>query len=105
VELSGGHPLAVIGLIGVYGMLGRMEEAEKLERGLRERLQVEYINATCFFLLHLGRKEFEQAAEWLEKACVERDSYLPWILVHPNPTRRIPDLPIFNDILKKHGLK
>ena len=105
VELSGGHPLAVIGLIGFYGWLGRMEEAEKLEKSLRDRSQAKYVNPMCFFLLHLGRKQLEQAAEWLERACVERDGYIPWILVHPNPKRRIPDLPIFNEILKKHGLK
>jgi hypothetical protein len=35
----------------------------------------------------LGRKEFERAAEWLEKACVGLDGFLPWILIHPNPTR------------------
>jgi hypothetical protein len=53
-------------------------------------------------LLHLSRWEFEQAAEWLDASCRERDSFLLWILVHP---RGIPDLPVFNDILKKYGLK
>jgi len=57
------------------------------------------------FDVHWRREEFEQATEWLEKACTERDSFLSWLLVHPNLKRRIPDLPVFNDILKKHGLK
>jgi adenylate cyclase len=104
-ELSGGHPFPVIGLIFTYNRLGRTAEADKLQRSLRDRSKTEYIAPICFYYIHLVRKEFEQAAEWLEKACVERDSFLPWILVHPNPTRRIPDLPIFNDILEKHGLK
>jgi len=104
-ELSGGHPLAVIGLVAGYNRLGRMAEADKLERGLRDRSQVQYVTPMAFFYIHLGRKEFEQAAGWLEKACAERDGFLPWILVHPNPARRVPDLPIFNDILKKYGLK
>jgi serine/threonine protein kinase len=104
-ELSGRHPLPVIGLIALYNQLGRAVEADKLEKSLKDRSQGEYIPSMCCFLLHLWRKELEQAAEWLEKACAERDSYLPWILVHPNPKRRVPDLPIFNAILKKYGLK
>jgi hypothetical protein len=63
------------------------------------------VPSACFYLLHLSRREFEQAAEWLDASCRERDSFLLWILVHPSLTRRIPDLPIFNDILKKYGLK
>jgi serine/threonine protein kinase/Tfp pilus assembly protein PilF len=105
VELSGGHSLATAGLIRLYSRLGRTAEADRLEGGLRARSQTEYVPSACFYLLHLSRREFEQAAEWLDKSCRERDSFLLWLLVHPNPTRRIPDLPIFNDILKKHGLK
>jgi serine/threonine-protein kinase len=105
VELSGGHPLAVMGLLRAYHGLGRTIEAEKLEKTLRDRSQAEYVPPMCFFGIHLWRKEFEQAAEWLERACAERDSFLLWILVYPNPRRRVPDLPIFNDILKKYGLK
>jgi len=104
-ELSGGHPLAVIGLIAGFSKLGRMVEAEELERSLRERSKTQYITPMAFFYIHLGRKEIDQAAAWLEKACAERDGFLFWILVHPNPMRRVPDLPIFNNILKKYGLK
>jgi hypothetical protein len=59
----------------------------------------------CFLGIHLWHRNLEKAAEWLERACAERDSFLLWTIVYPNPRRRIPDLPIFNDILKKYGLK
>jgi serine/threonine protein kinase/Tfp pilus assembly protein PilF len=105
VELSGGHPLAIMGLFRAYIGLGRTAETEKLEKSLGVRSRVEYIPPMCFFGIHLWHKNLEKAAEWLEQACAERDSFLLWILVYPNPRRRVPDLPIFNDILKKYGLK
>jgi serine/threonine protein kinase len=105
IELSGGHPLAVMGLFRAYLGLGRTVEAGELEKSLKDRSQIEYVSPMCFFGIHLWHKELEKAAEWLERACTERDSFLLWMLVYPNPRRRVPDLPIFNDILKKHGLK
>jgi serine/threonine protein kinase len=105
VELSGGHPLAVMGLFRAYFGLGRMVEAGELEKSLKNRSQTEYVPPMCFFGIHLWHKNLEKAAEWLERACAERDSFLLWILVYPNPRRRVPDLPIFNNILKKYGLK
>lgn len=95
----------MIGLIAGYSRLGRKAEADELERSLRDRSKVQYVAPISFFYIHLLREEFDRAAKYLENACLEGDSLLPWILVHPNPTRRIPDLPIFSTILKKHGLK
>jgi TolB-like protein/Tfp pilus assembly protein PilF len=104
-QLSGGHPHAVIGLVQLLSRLGRKAEGDEFERGLRDRSRSEFIPPMCFFLVHWWREELEKAAEWLEKACAERDSVLPWLLVYPTPRGRIPDLPVFNDILKKHGLR
>jgi serine/threonine-protein kinase len=105
IELSGGHPLAVMGLFRAYLGLGRAVEAGELVENLRARSLVEYIPPMCFLGIHLWHRNLEKAAEWLERACAERDSFLLWTIVYPNPRRRIPDLPIFNDILKKYGLK
>ena len=105
-ELSGGYPLIAARLILAYQGLGRTAEAEKLEKDLRDRARTEYVSPMSFFILHLGRKEFEPAAGCLENACKERDGFLPWILVHPNPeVTMVFDRPIFNDILKKYGLR
>jgi serine/threonine-protein kinase len=105
-ELSGGYAVVAANLIMAYQGLGRTAEAEQLEKDLRDRARTEYVCPMSFFLLHLGRKEFEQAAGCLENACKERDSFLPWFLVHPSPKLRpVFDLPVFNGILKKHGLR
>ena len=104
-EYSGENPMAVMSLATMYLGIGRELEAKKLEKRLAEMSQSEYIPPMCFYYVHMFKKDIEQAAVWLDKACEERDSFLLWLLIHPNKRRRIPDHPLFNDILKKWGLK
>jgi serine/threonine protein kinase/Tfp pilus assembly protein PilF len=104
VGLSGGNPWTVMALaIRCYG-LGKKARAEKLIKKLVDRSKLEYIPAMCFYYIYMGRGELNQAAKWLKKACEERDSFLPWIIVTPLEISQIPDDPRFTEVLKKAGL-
>ncbi|UCG68222.1 MAG: protein kinase [Thermoplasmata archaeon] len=105
VDLSGGTPWAVMALAGACYRLGKKARAEKLFESLKKRSEQEYIPPMCFFYLHLFRADLDQASQWLEKACEERDSFLHWVLVTPHERNRIPDDPRFNTPLKKYGLR
>jgi tetratricopeptide (TPR) repeat protein len=105
VGLSGGTPWAVMALAGACYRIGKKARAEKLFESLKKRSQQEYIPPMCFFYLHLFRGDLDQASQWLEKACEESDSFLPWVLVTPHERNRIPDDPRFNTPLKKYGLR
>jgi tetratricopeptide (TPR) repeat protein len=104
-EYSGGNPMAVMVLSRMYARIGRELEAEKLEKSLVARSQSEYVPPLCFYHIHASKRDFDQAAVWLDKACAERDSFLLFILTHPSKRARIPDHPLLYDILKKWGLK
>jgi serine/threonine protein kinase/Tfp pilus assembly protein PilF len=104
-EYSGGNPMAVMALSRIYLRIGRKLEADKLEKSLVQRSQSEYVPPLCFYFIHKLNRDFDQAAVWLDKACEERDSFLLFVLTHPQKRLRIPDHPLFNDILKKWGLK
>ena len=104
-EYSGENPMAVMALSRIYSRIGRELEAEKLEKRLEEMTQSRYVPPLCFYYIHASKRDFDQAAVWLDKACAERDSFLLPILTHPSKRVRIPDHPMLNDILKKWGLK
>lgn len=63
-----------------------------------------YLRYISLFI-HLFRGDRDKALEWLERACEERDSWLPSFLDWPIKSHSIPDDPVFNEILKKYGLR
>jgi TolB-like protein/Flp pilus assembly protein TadD len=104
-DLSEGNPMIVSALASLYYFLGRKEKAEKLTNNLKNRLKQQYVPATCFYLFYISQGKKNQAFDWLEKAINERDSFLPWFIIHPNKRLQIPDEPRFNELLEKVGLK
>ena len=104
VELSGKVHICVLSLAIAYYEIGKRVEAEKLFESLKERSKDEYVPSICFFFIHLVQGEKDKALEWLERACKEHDSFLLWMRVFPVDSFRIPDEPMYQDLLKKYGL-
>jgi len=105
VDLSGGNPHVMTWLANAYYESGKKEKAEKLLNSLKQRQKDEYVPSICFYLIHKARDDQDQALEWLERACNEHDSNLPWYRVFPIDKYRIPDEPRFKALLKKAGLE
>ncbi len=104
VDLSGGTPRAVTALATTYYEFGKKAKADKLFDSLKQRSGDEYVPPIFFYLIHRVRGEQDQAFEWLERACNEHDSFLPWFRVFPIESWRIPDEPRFKALMKKAGL-
>ena len=105
VELSGENPNFIAELATAYYEFGEKEKTEKLFDSLLQRSRDEYVPPTCFYWIHRVRGDMDQAFEWLERACNEHDSWLPWFRVYQIDKYRIPDEPRFKALLKKAGLE
>jgi len=104
VELSGGAPIIVTFLAVSYYEFGNKDKVDKLFDTLKKRTRHEYVPPLCFYYIHKVRGENDHAFEWLERACNEHDSFLPWLKIAPIEKHRIPDEPRFKVLLKKAGL-
>ena len=104
VDLSGGDPLMIAALATAYYESGKKEKTEKLFDSLKQMSKYEYVHPICFYLIHKVRGDQDQAYEWVERACNEHDSFLPWVRVEPLDRDRIPDEPRYKALLKKAGL-
>jgi len=105
VDFSGGNPHVMTWLVNAHYESGKKEKAEKLLDSLKQKQKDEYVPSTYFYLIHKARGDQVQAFEWLERACNEHDSNLPWYRVFPIDRYRIPDEPRFKALLKKAGLE
>jgi len=105
VDLSGGHPTQVIVLALTYYECGKKAEAEKLFDELQQRSRYEYVAPLFLFFIHLFHGDHDKATEWLERACEERDSWIPWFINFPIESHSIPDEPRYQAVLEKYGLK
>jgi TolB-like protein/Tfp pilus assembly protein PilF len=99
--LSDGNPFIIACHVCNYYRLGEIDHAEKLFEDLKKRLGIEYVPATCFFLIHRIRGEENQALEWLKRACTEHDTWLPLLRVFPFV---IPEGSKYMVLLKEMGL-
>jgi TolB-like protein/Tfp pilus assembly protein PilF len=83
VDLSEGNPFATAAIACGCILSGREEQSDKLYESLIKRSETEYVPATSFFLIHMFKREEDRALEWLKKACVEHDTFLPWLKDNP----------------------
>ena len=97
--------MVVAKLAAVYYESGKKEKAEKLFDSLKQKSRDEYVPPICFYMIHKVRGDQDQAFEWLERACNEHDSFLPWFRVTPVDLERIPDEPRFKALLEQYGLE
>lgn len=105
VKFSDDVPFMVSTLACGYYVLGKKDQAIKLIDSLKKRSITEYIQPIGFYMFHQFRGEQELALEWLERACKEHDSYLPWFRIIPSDATRIPDEPRYQALLKKYGIE
>ncbi|MBP6979017.1 MAG: adenylate/guanylate cyclase domain-containing protein [Bacteroidales bacterium] len=83
VELSNENPFATAFLACNYYLIGKVDQADKILDSLKKRTEIEYVPAISFYLIHRVRGEEDLALEWLEKACDEHDTFLPWLKANP----------------------
>jgi len=104
VALGPGTPWPATILAATYFESGKKVQGDKLFESLKLRSTHEYVPHMGFFYIHLARGESDKALHWLEQACTQHDSFLPWCNVIPIDCYRIPDEPRFRELLIKAGL-
>jgi len=83
VELSGGIPIVISTLLhALYGS-GKTEDAGHLIRALELRSEKEYVPASCFTNYYMLRGDLEKVDRLVERAILDHDIYLPYLLIHP----------------------
>jgi len=101
-KITGGDPLPLSSLAGCYYLNGDYEKAEKLITEVEEKSKSAYIPPTSIYSYYIIKKDWDTAFYWLEKAFIERDSYLLWFNVCPTIGHQIPDEPRFNALKLKY---
>jgi adenylate cyclase len=101
VELSDGNPFATAALICCYYLTDKKDHSDKLFGSLKSRSETEYVPATSFFLIHSFRGEEALALESLRSACINHDTFLPWLRVNP---LFIPENSAYMTLLREAGL-
>ncbi|MFC1552693.1 tetratricopeptide repeat protein, partial [Candidatus Latescibacterota bacterium] len=105
VEISDGNPMAMTFLATSYYNSGMNAKAEKLFTSLNQKSKDEYVPPTCFYFIHKSRGDHEQAFNWLERAVIEHDSFLPWSRVGPWGKWPNHDEQKYKSLLKKIGIE
>jgi len=76
IGLSGGTPLVTAWLACLYYQTGEKNRSDILFESLKKKSETEYVPSSSFFLIHRFRSEEDQALEWLNRACIEHDTFL-----------------------------
>jgi hypothetical protein len=101
VDLSAGNPFATAALICCYYLTDKKDQSDELHESLKKRSESEYVPATSFFLIHSFRREEALALEALRRACINHDTFLPWLRVNP---LFIPEDSAYMTLLREAGL-
>lgn len=102
VKLTAGDPLPLSSLAVAYYLNGDYEKAEKRITEVEEKAKSVYIPATMIYSYYAVKGDLDTAYYWLEKAFIERDSYLLWFNVCPTKGHQIPDEPRFDALKDKY---
>jgi serine/threonine protein kinase/Tfp pilus assembly protein PilF len=105
IELGSGSQWPAMILAAAYFEFGKKAQGKRLLESLKRTSEHQYVPPMGFFYIHLARGESEKALDWLERACAEHDSFLPWCNVIPIECYRIPDKPRFRRVLRRAGLE
>jgi tetratricopeptide (TPR) repeat protein len=81
--IAGDLPSILGALCQIRGMKGDKAEAERLLRQLTALSQHRHVSSVVFGLANAGLGRREEALEWLERACEQRETPITHIGVHP----------------------
>ena len=104
VELSGGAPWPSLILTTTYFDAKQIDKGEKLLRSLEQRIKKEYLPAIGFSYIYFAKNDLDKAYSWLERACKEKDSFLPWCAIIPIEDWQLFNEPRLGSLFKKYGL-
>jgi len=104
VTLSGEGPFALWTLGIAYAMSGQENQALKMLDRLDELSKQRYVSPYCKAMIYVGLGDMDQAFDYLEKAYLERESFMATINTLPFFDNVRSD-PRFKALLKKIGLE
>ena len=104
VDLSRGAPWPALMLTSNYFETYQIEKGEKLLGSLEKRVQQEYMPSLGFAYVYFFRNDLDKAYYWLERACEERDNFLPWCAIIPIKEYQLHNHPRLRPLYKKFGL-
>jgi tetratricopeptide (TPR) repeat protein len=97
------HTFLVAGLGQAYASAGMKSDAEQILRRLLDKAKESYVSPFDIALIYIALGEKDTAFAWLDKAVVERSTFLVYSKWEPrlDPMRSDPR---FGQLLKKIGL-
>lgn len=103
LSISGGGTVLTALLGHAYALSGRVGEAMKIIGELKELSYARYVPAFNIAMIYVGLGEKDQAFGWLDKACLERSSWLVSLKVEPMFDSIRSD-PRFGNLVRNVGL-
>jgi serine/threonine protein kinase/Tfp pilus assembly protein PilF len=104
VDLSGGAPWPALILTTTYFESDLISQGEELLQSLEQRADHEYLPSMGFSYIYFVRNDLDTAYYWLERACEEKDSFLPWCAIIPIEEYQISKEPRLRLLFKKYRL-
>jgi tetratricopeptide (TPR) repeat protein len=103
IEITGGHPRAVLEKVNTLTLQGKKEEARNLMNDTLENSKQTFIPPILLAAIYGNLGEYDEAFDWLEEAYKIRDPKLCYLRVYPTFGSLRSD-PRYKEMLKKVGL-
>ena len=103
LDLSGESPMVEMHLAGACYLFGDKLQGDRLFKNIKEKAKHEYVPPLFVFWLYKVRGDTDLAYKWLEKACKERDIWLPFGPGNHIEAYRIPYDRRSKELMKKMG--
>jgi len=104
VDFSGGAPWPALMLATNYFETDQMSQGKRLLESLEQRAHKEYMPSLGFAFIYFFRRDLDKAYYWLERACEEKDSFLPWCAIIPIQEYQLFNHPRLRPLFEESGL-
>jgi tetratricopeptide (TPR) repeat protein len=104
VDLSGGAPWPALMLATNYIEADQINQGNELLESLEKRAREEYMPSMGFAYIYFFRGDLDKTYFWLERACEEKDSFLPWCAIIPIEGYQLSNHPRLKPSFEKCGL-